>query len=144
MKLWGIFCRLLEREEWLEDPRFETGPGRSEHRDALNAALEARLVQFTTEEIVERLNAAGVPSGPILDVGQVFENEQVKHLGLTAMVRSPALGEIEIQGIPYRMSRTPGDVRRPAPERGEHSDAILAELGHSADDIRRLREARVI
>jgi crotonobetainyl-CoA:carnitine CoA-transferase CaiB-like acyl-CoA transferase len=137
-------CETLGLPELLDDPRFKRPDDRSKNRDRLNAILEQSLTQYGHEEIVQRLNQAGVPAGPILDIGQVFQNEQVKQLGLSAKVRSPELGEIEIQNAPYRLSRTPGAVRSAAPERGEHTDEVLAELGHSADDIRALRAARVV
>ena len=137
-------CQTLDLSELLDDPRFENPGGRSKNRDRLNAILEECLAQYTQDEIVERLNAAGVPSGPILDIGQVFRNEQVMGLGLSAKVQSPELGEIEIQNTPYKLSRTPGGAQTAAPERGQHTDEVLAELGHSADDIHDLRAARVV
>ncbi len=137
-------CETLGLPELLDDPRFKKPADRSENRDRLNAILEQRLSQYGHDEIVQRLNQAGVPAGPILDIGQVFQNEQVKRLGLSVKVRSPELGEFEIQNVPYRLSRTPGAVRSAAPERGEHTDEVLAELGHSADEIRDLRAARVV
>jgi len=137
-------CDTLELPELLDDPRFEKPEDRSKNRDPLNEILEQRLSGYAQEEIVQRLNQAGVPAGPILDIGQVFQNEQVKQLDLSAKVQSPELGEIEIQNTPYQLSRTPGGPRTAAPERGQHTDDVLAELGHSADDIRALRAARVV
>jgi formyl-CoA transferase len=137
-------CETLGLPELLDDPRFAKPGARSENRGELNAILEKCLAQYGQDEIVRRLTGAGVPAGPILDIGQVFQNEQVKGLGLSAKVQSPELGEIEIQNTPYRLSRTPGGARTAAPERGQHTDEVLAELGHSADDIRSLREARVV
>ena len=143
-RMFQRLCETLGLPELVDDPRFKKPDDRSKNRDQLNAILEQSLTQYGHEEIVQRLNQAGVPAGPILDIGQVFQNEQVKQLGLSAKVRSPELGEIEIQNAPYRLSRTPGAVRSAAPERGEHTDEVLAELGHSADDIRALRAARVV
>ncbi len=137
-------CETLGLPELLDDPRFKKPGDRSKNRDQLTAMLEQRLTQYGQEEIIQRLNEAGVPAGPILDIGQVFQNEQVKGLGLSARVLSPELGEIEIQNTPYRLSRTPGAVRSAAPERGEHTDEVLAELGHSANDIRAFRAAGVV
>jgi formyl-CoA transferase len=137
-------CETLELPELLNDPRFEKPEDRSKNRDPLNAILEQRLVCYAQEEIVERLNEAGVPAGPILDIGQVFQNEQVKQLDLSAKVQSPELGEIEIQNTPYQLSRTPGGPKTAAPERGEHTDQVLAELGHSTGDIRALRTAGIV
>ena len=143
-RMFHRLCEALEVPELADDARFLSGAERSRNRDALNALLEARVRQYDSEDIVRILNEAGVPSGPILDVSQVFGDEQVKQLGLCAEVCSDALGEIAIQNTPYRLSRTPGGVRSAAPERGEHSDAILLELGRSMEDIRRLRGAGVI
>ncbi len=137
-------CETLELPELLDDSRFEKPEDRSKNRDPLNAILEQRLSRYAQDEIVERLNEAGVPAGPILDIGQVFQNEQVMGLGLSAKVQSPELGEIEIQNTPYQLSRTPGGPRTAAPERGEHTDQVLAELGHSAGDIRDLRAAEIV
>jgi crotonobetainyl-CoA:carnitine CoA-transferase CaiB-like acyl-CoA transferase len=137
-------CETLGLPALVDDARFKTPGDRSKNRDQLNAILEQRLSQYTQDEIVQRLNQAGVPAGPILDIGQVFQNEQVKGLGLSARVQSPELGEIEIQNTPYRLSRTPGGARSAAPERGEHTNEVLAELGHSANDIRAFRAAGVV
>ncbi len=137
-------CETLGLPELVVDARFKNPGDRSQNRDQLNAIIEQRLSQYAHDEIVQRLNEAGVPAGPILDIGQVFQNEQVKGLDLSARVQSPELGEIEIQNTPYRLSRTPGGARSAAPERGQHTDEVLVELGHSAGDIRGLREARVV
>jgi formyl-CoA transferase len=143
-RMFRRLCEALEVPELVDDARFQDGGERSQNRDALNALLEARVRLYDTEDIVRILNEAGVPSGPILDVRQVFGNEQVKQLGLSTKVWSDTVGEIEIQNTPYRLSRTPGSVRSAAPERGEHTDEILLELGRSMEDIRDLRDARVI
>jgi formyl-CoA transferase len=143
-RMFRRLCEALQLPGLVDDARFQEGHGRSKNRDALNVLLEERVRQFTTDDIVGILNEAGVPSGPILNVRQVFENEQVRQLNLSIKVRSAALGEIEIQNTPYQLSRTPGGVRSAAPERGEHTDELLTELGRSPEDIRSLREARVI
>ena len=143
-RMFRRLCEALEFPELVDDSKFETGLDRSRNRDALNVLLEDRVRKYNTEEIVQILNEAGVPCGPILDVRQVFENEQVRQLGMTAEVSSEALGAIEIQNTPVRLSRTPGGVRSAAPERGEHTDDILAGLGRSPEEIRGLREASVI
>jgi crotonobetainyl-CoA:carnitine CoA-transferase CaiB-like acyl-CoA transferase len=85
-----------------------------------------------------------VPSGPILNVKEVFENEQVKHLGLAVPVKSPALGDLEVQRVPATLSRTPGSVRMPTPEAGEHNDEILKSLGYGDADIARLKKEEII
>jgi crotonobetainyl-CoA:carnitine CoA-transferase CaiB-like acyl-CoA transferase len=137
-------CEALGTEPLLEDPRFKTAPDRSKHRKALAPELEKAFAKRTSAEWVELLNVKGVPSGPILDVKQVFENEQVKHLQMAVPVKHPALGEVFVQAPPVTLSRTPASVRRHSPDTGEHSDEILGELGFSQGEIRILRDEKVV
>ena len=126
-----------------EDPRFSTPGRRSKNRDTLTVALEEKLQTKTSAEWIEALNAAGVPCGPILTIDQVFANEQVQHLGLARAIDHPQLGRIQILGPSVTLSRSPGTIRTPTPEKGEHSDEILRELGMSTEEIRRLHEEGV-
>jgi formyl-CoA transferase len=142
--MWKRLCGVLDAAELYEDPRFATPGQRSRNRDALTLALEEKLQQKTAAEWVETLNAAGVPCGPILRIDQVFANEQVQHLNLACQIVHPQLGQIQVLGVPVTLSRTPGSVRTATPEKGQHSDEILAELGIPPDEIRLLREEGVI
>jgi crotonobetainyl-CoA:carnitine CoA-transferase CaiB-like acyl-CoA transferase len=137
-------CAALGVEALADDPRFRTLADRSKNRQALNAELERALVTRTSAEWIERLNAAGVPSGPILDVKEVFENEQVRHLGLARPVTHPKLGELRVQAPGVNLTRTPGTIRSAAPEPGEHTDDVLGELGYSPSDIESLRRDAVV
>jgi formyl-CoA transferase len=137
-------CEALGTPALIEDPRFKAPPDRSKNRHELTAELEKATGLRTSEELVEALNKAGVPSGPILNVKEVFENEQVKHLGLAVPIKSPKLGDQLVQRVPATLSRTPGSVRMPTPEAGQHNDEILRGLGYSADDIVRLRKEEII
>ena len=110
----------------------------------LTVALEERLQTKTAAEWIEGLNTAGVPCGPILTIDQVFADEQVQHLGLACPIGHPQLGLIQLLGLPVTLSRTPGAVRTPAPEKGEHSEEILAELGVTTEEIRQLRQEGVV
>ena len=133
-------CIAIGAPELIDDPRFKTLGDRSKNRKQMNAEIDRVLVKKSSAEWIEALNAAGVPSGPILNIKEVFENEQVKHLGLAQPVRHRALGEMKVQAPPATLSRTPGAIRRAAPEHGEHTDDILRELGYSTDDIAALRK----
>jgi crotonobetainyl-CoA:carnitine CoA-transferase CaiB-like acyl-CoA transferase len=77
-------------------------------------------------------------------VKEVFENEQIKHLGMAQPVTHPERGKMLVQGLPATLSRTPGAIRRAAPTHGEHTDEILRELGYSAEDIATLRKDAVV
>jgi len=142
--MWRRLCEAVDAMELLEDPRFVSPGRRSKNRHELNPLLEEKLQARPTAEWVEVLNAAGVPSGPILSIDQVFANEQVRHLGLARPLQHPQLGRIEVLGHPVTLSRTPGGVRTPTPEKGEHSEGILKELGVSLEEIEQLRREKVI
>jgi formyl-CoA transferase len=137
-------CEAIGATHLLDDPRFKTMAQRSRNRQAMNEALDKVLVARRSADWIEVLNKAGVPSGPILNVKQVFEDPQVQHLGLAQPVRHPERGEIRVQGLPVVLSRTPGAVRRPAPTHGQHTDEILAEAGYSREEIEAFRRAGVI
>ena len=141
--MWKRLCDALGATELYEDARFSTPGRRSRNRDVLTVALEEQLQTKTSAEWIAILNAAGVPCGPILTIAQVFADEQVRHLRLACEVNHPQLGAIQILGLPVTLSRTPGAVQTPTPEKGEHSDEILRELGLSAEEIRRLHEEGV-
>lgn len=137
-------CEALGTQALIDDPRFKTPPDRSKNRAALTEELQKTLVTRSSQHWVEALNAAGVPCGPILNIKEVFEDPQVGHLGLATKVTHPKLGELEVQNLPVTLSRTPGAVRMPAPEPGQHTDEVLGELGYSSEDVMALRRAGVI
>lgn len=142
--MWRRLCEALEAMELFDDQRFVSPGRRSKNRHELNPLLEQKLQAKTTSAWVEALNAAGVPSGPILSIDQVFANEQVQHLGLAQPIHHPQLGAIELLGHPVTLSRTPGGVRTPTAEKGEHSEEILKELEMSLEEIEQLRREKVI
>jgi crotonobetainyl-CoA:carnitine CoA-transferase CaiB-like acyl-CoA transferase len=143
-EIFGRFCRAVDRPDLAEHPDYKTGRGRSDNRKALNAAIEAITKTATSAEWIDRLNKAGVPSGPIYKMDEVFADPQVKHLGIAQKVHHPQLGDIELIGQAVTLSRTPSRLETASPDAGEHTDAILGELGYSAGDIARLREKRVV
>ncbi|HLB12288.1 MAG TPA: CoA transferase [Dehalococcoidia bacterium] len=143
-KLWQCLCRAMAYLDLLDDPRFGTNPDRVANRDALVAALEERFSALSTQEIVKRLEAEGIPAGPIRNLHQVFSDPQVLHLGLKQTVQHPTAGEIAVTGIPYRFSASPAQIRRPPPLLGEHTEEVLQELGLGKEEVSRLREEGVI
>ena len=128
-EIYRRLCEALERPELAGDPRYATGKARSDNRDALNAEIEVITRGRTSADWIEALNKAGVPSGPIYKMNEVFDDPQVRHLGITRTVQHPVLGDVEVIGQAIELSRTPWSVRSATPEAGEHTDAVLGELG---------------
>ena len=137
-------CEALDVKHLIDDPRFKTPQDRSKNRLACNAELEKATVTKTSAEWVDILNKAGVPCGPILDVKQVFEDEQIKHLQLAVEIQHPRLGKQKVQNLPVTLSRTPGKVVSASPDMGQHTDEILAELGYSKEDITALKRDKAV
>jgi formyl-CoA transferase len=142
-KIWERFCEAMGAPEWIADERSKTKSARSVHRDWLNAEIERRLVADTSDYWIEKLNGAGVACGRINNLKEVFEEPQVKHLGMLKKVTSKHQGEQVLMGQPVTLTRTPSTIVRAAPKRGEHSEEILAEIGYDASERARLKAAGV-
>ncbi len=143
-EIYRRLCAVLEVPELASDSAFATGQLRSENRARLNEAIAAVTRTRSSTEWIERLNAAGVPCGPIYKMNEVFADPQVKHLNITRRVPHKVLGEVEVVGQAVELSRTPWSVRSATAEPGEHTEEILAELGFDAEQVRELRERRVV
>ncbi len=143
-QIWLRFAATLKRDDWITNPNYATGADRSKNRAALNAEISAITREDTTANWVAFLNEAGVPAGEIHDIGQAFENPQVKHLGLAQSIHSHERGDTQLVGQPIMMSRTPSALVSPPPLAGGHGDEILASLGYDADEIAAFRQAKTI
>jgi formyl-CoA transferase len=137
-------CRALKAPALAEHPNYKTGRLRSQNRVALNAAIEVVTRERDSAEWIDRFNEAGVPAGPIYSIDQVFADPQVQHLGIAQPVEHATLGRLDLVGQAVNLSRTPSSLRTASPEQGEHSEAILRELGYSDGDIAGLRERKIV
>jgi crotonobetainyl-CoA:carnitine CoA-transferase CaiB-like acyl-CoA transferase len=143
--IWRRLCAALGAEVLTADPRFATAAGRSLHRNVLNALIEARLAAAGSAVWIERLNAAGVPCGPINRIDAVFDDPQVQALGVVETVPAAEPGTmLHLLRQPMTLSRTPSAITRRPPRRGEQSDEILAEFGYDADEIASFRSRGVV
>ena len=143
-EIWGRFCRALGQEHWMSDPDFADAPARSENRDRLNGLIGDAIAAKTTAEWVESFNELGVPCGPIYNIGELFADPQVEHLGLAQPLTSPTLGEMKFVRQPVSLSRTPSSFAVAPPEVGAQTCEILEDLGYSSADIAALHENGVV
>ncbi|MCZ8183715.1 MAG: CaiB/BaiF CoA-transferase family protein [Beijerinckiaceae bacterium] len=135
---WRAFCAAIGEPEWADDPDYNSLEKRFVRRPQLRERLEAILAREDSAYWLERLEAAAVPAGPIYAVDEMFEDPQVRHLGIAQSVNHPSLGEIRLVGEPVTLSRTPASVATPTPDAGDHNAEILAELGYSGGEIESL------
>ncbi len=137
------FARLLGHPEWAEDPAYATNAARVGNREVLVPLIQAILMTRGRDEWLAELEARGIPAGPINNLTEVFDDPQVLHRGMRRTLRR---GELEVPPVASPM-RFDGDSATSAvapPRLGQDSDAILAEVGLSPDDIARLRKAGVV
>ena len=142
--MWRKLAQTLERESWLEDGRFSNALERVLHRDELTAEIESALEKRDVADWVDVLNAAGVPAGPVLYIGQVFSDPQVLARDMLVELPHPEVGSFKTTGLPVKLSTTPGRIERRPPLLGEHTDEVLRECGLEPDEIERLRAEQVI
>lgn len=143
-RLWTQFCRVIEREDLIEDERFSTSQARFEHRNELRTTVADALGRRTTHEWVEVLNEASIPAGPVNDLQQTFEDPQVQHLGVSAPVDHPSLGSLEVIRNATQIEGVSNEIRRHSPEVGEHAEEILKEFGIGEEVIDGLRADNII
>jgi crotonobetainyl-CoA:carnitine CoA-transferase CaiB-like acyl-CoA transferase len=141
---WERLSQALDDEELRTDPRFSSNANRIANRPAMIERLERHLAGATTAEWIARFEAAGVPCGPIYEFDQVFDDAQIRHLGLVTEVEQPDYGPVKMLRAPFFSTALPPTPLRPAPRLGEHTAEVLAELGMSAEEIGRLAERGAI
>jgi crotonobetainyl-CoA:carnitine CoA-transferase CaiB-like acyl-CoA transferase len=141
--LWHKFCEALDLTI-ARDPRFATNAARVAHRRELLDVIAPVFARGTTGEWVARLLDAGVPAGPIYTMSEVMTDPQVRHRAMVVEVPHSRVGPVTVNGIPVKLSETPGAVRTPPPVLGEHTEEVLRGLGLSRDDIASLRAEGVI
>jgi crotonobetainyl-CoA:carnitine CoA-transferase CaiB-like acyl-CoA transferase len=141
---WERLVHALERPDLLADPRFADNSGRMANLAVLVETLTETFQTRTTEEWWPLLEAAGVPCGPVLSLDQVYQYPQTRARNMDLQIEHPVAGRVHAIGFPVKYSTTPGQMYRPAPVLGQHSFAILQELGMSAQECRQLEADGVI
>lgn len=139
------WCRLVGRAEWVDDPRFADDDLRWENGDVLNDAMAQWCADKTKAEVLEMLEAAKLPAAPMNSTQDVLDDPHVAAMGYLQRVPFPgAPHDVPIIETPFRLSATPGVIRRRAPLLGEHTDEILGEIGYTTADITGLRDRQVV
>jgi crotonobetainyl-CoA:carnitine CoA-transferase CaiB-like acyl-CoA transferase len=119
---------------------YRDAASRLANRRALEQEINAITRRHTVADLVQRLNPAGVPSGPVYDIGQAFEDPQARHLRMTRPAHHAALGDLPLIRSPINLSACPHpeQFHHAAPDAGEHTDVVLQELGYDRDSVQHL------
>ncbi len=143
--MFARWARLVGREDFITDPRFADDLLRADNRAPITDAMNAWLSTQTVAQAIAELEKARIPAGPVLDLGQVLDDPQVKARELLRYVEYPGAPKpVPLADTAVRLSVSPGSIRHRAPTLGEHTDEVLREVGYSAEEIAALRGAEVV
>lgn len=143
-RIWQSLCELLGLPELVSDERFATSPARTANKDALDQLITEALSDRNTHTWVDAMNDAGIPAGPVNDIGQTFADPQVQHLAIASPIAHPQLGDIDVIRNAANLEGVPNTIRQPTPAAGADSDEILTQFGFDASEIIELRSNGVI
>ena len=115
---------LLGQPELADHPDYVSQDARYRHRDQLNEIIAAAFKKKSSAEWLDLLEKASIPAGPIYRMDEVFDDPQVKHVGMAVPVKHPSRGDIRLVGEPVTLSRTPAEIVAPIAEMGEHTEEI--------------------
>ena len=143
-EMWKRLCKALNIEKYTNDKDFLNDDLRTKNRKRLTKIIIEALSQGTNNEWILKLNKVSIPCGPINNIEEVFSDPQVKHNNMSQSVIHNKLGNINLVGQPVKLSRTPSNFYKAAPEKGEHTEEILEELGYKSEKIKLLKMRKVI
>ena len=141
---WKAFCRAIGHPDLASRPEFASAPKRFDNRPVLREILEEIFRADDSAAWLDKLEAAGVPAGPIYRMDEVFADPQVRHLEMAVPVHHHARGDIRLIAQPVVLSRTPAGISTPIAEAGEHTDEILREAGFDEAAIARLKTDNIV
>lgn len=143
-KFWKLFCEAIGRDDLASDPDYATNPQRVAKAAELSAEIDPVVAARPARELEADLVAVGVPCAAVRSADEFFDDPQVEAMAMSQVVQHPKIGGLRMAGVPWRFSRSPATIRRPAPELGEHTDEVLAELGYDAERIASLRTSGAV
>jgi formyl-CoA transferase len=141
---WEGLLKAAELDELIGDPRFANRKHRTDRHDEIVRILREQCSKKPRDYWLARLDAQSIPNAPINTIHEVFDNPQIKHLGIPQQVNHPKMGESNLVGSPINMSDTPPKFYRPAPLLGEQTEEVLAQLGYDDNAVQELRANKVI
>jgi formyl-CoA transferase len=141
--VWKAICKVIGQEQWITDPDYATPDARLPRLKEVFAAVEHWTVTKTKFEAMDLLNEHDIPCGPILSMEELANEPSLRATGTVVEVDHPMRGKYLTVGNPIKMSDSPTEVKR-SPLLGEHTDEVLAELGYRPDEVRTLREKKVV
>ncbi len=143
-QFWKKLCKAIGLEKLIDDPKFATNAKRVENREEIVKIISDLIITKNGEEWLKILTDAGVPCGPIYTMDKIFTDPQVLHRQMLKELDHPKVGKVKVTGVPVKLSDTPGEVETAPPILGQHTQEILTELGFSDQDIKKLRQEKVI
>ena len=144
-KLWSAFCtQVCGKPEWLEDARFNPLAKRLENIDELEREIEAVFATQPTAHWVEKLDAAGVPGGPVYTYDQILADPHIEARKMVVEIDHPKIGRMKSLGIPVKSTGELLSIRKAAPWLGQHTDEVLKEIGYGAHDLATLHAGGVV
>ena len=143
--LFERWARLMGEEHWITDPRMKDDLSRGEHGQIISDRMSIWCAERTSEEALAEMEEARLPAGPVLSPQQVLDDPHIKAKNLFQATDFPGLDKpAPLMRTPVELSKTPGEIRHRAPQLGEHTDAILMEIGYNASEIAELRSKRIV
>jgi len=143
--MFARWAKLLGEPDWLTDPRFKDDEARGDHAEIISKRVTEWTMQRTTEEALKEMEAAKIPAGPLYTPQQALDDAHIRAAGLLVDTEYPGSPRpVPLAPTPVDLSETPGRFQRHAPRLGEHTDAILAELGYPPAEIGALRSKGVV
>ena len=142
---WRAFCRIIGREDLIDNPLFATNAARIKRVDELDAIVSEWVAQRTRQEVMERLASADITCGIVQDVPEVLQDPHLRARGTLQDITHPTVGKVTVIGSPVRLDGEPPTIDSPSPTLGQHNELIYGKrLGLSATELSRLKEQGVI
>jgi benzylsuccinate CoA-transferase BbsF subunit len=125
---WVALCKIIKRPELSEDERFSTLINRKKNEDEINGIISEWTIKFTPEEIMEKMQIAGVPAGVVKNAVDIYKDPQLRRRGIFWPLNHPDMGSFTHLGQSFVLSETPGQARLPSPQLGEHTEFVCSNI----------------